>query len=134
MKSLLRYTVFNAIALFIVDLLLEGVIVTGGLEAYFIAGFILSILFKLVKPILNLASVPLNLISLGLFSFFINTILLYILTVFMPSISIEPFTFYGTSFAGFVIPDFNLNSLWAYVFAAGVLSITVNFFDWLIKR
>ena len=134
MKSLLRYTVFNAIALYITNLLLEGMVVEGGLETYFVAGFILSILFKLVKPVLNLVSLPLNMVSLGLFSFFINTILLYILTVFMPNITISAFTFYGTSFAGFVIPDFSLSSFWAFVFAAGALSITVNFLNWVIKR
>ncbi len=134
MKHILRNTIFNSIALYVLALILEGVLVTGGLETYIIAGFILSILFRLVKPLLNLLSMPLNMVSLGLFSFFLNTILLYILTVFVPNITISAFTFYGFTFAGFVVPDFNLSSFWAHVFAAGVLSIIVNFLSWLIKK
>jgi len=134
MKSILRHSVFNSFALYILALTLEGVNVAGGFENFIVAGFILSVLFRLVKPILNLVSMPLNMVSLGLFSFFLNTILLYILTIFVPSITISAFTFHGASFAGFVIPDFNLSTFWAYVFAAGILSIIVNFLNWLIKK
>ena len=134
MKHIIRNTIFNSIALYVLALLLEGVLVTGGLETYIIAGFILSILFRLVKPLLNLVSMPLNMVSLGLFSFFLNTILLYILTVFVPNISISAFTFSGASYAGFVVPDFHLSTFWAHVFSAGALSLLVNFFNWLIKK
>ena len=134
MKSIIRHTVFNAISLYILTLMLPGVNISGGFATIFLSGLIITLLFKLLKPILNIFSLPLNLVTLGLFSFFINTILLYILTVLMPSITISGFTFEGFTFAGFVVPAMSFGTFQAYIISAAVLSIVINFFDWITKR
>jgi putative membrane protein len=134
MKTILRNTVFNAISLFILSEIIAGVKITGGIKTLIISGLILSILFRLLRPILNLFSLPLNMVTLGLFSFFLNAILLYILTVLIPNVSISAFTFTGYSVAGFVVPSMHYGSIFAYVVAAAALSIIMNFFDWLISR
>lgn len=134
MKGILRNTVFNAIALFIISQILLGVNISGGIKTLIISGFILSILFIVLKPILNLFSLPLNVVTLGLFSFLTNAILLYILTILVPNISISQFTFNGFSFAGFVIPVMHFGTFWAFIISAGALSLTINFFHWLVKR
>ncbi len=134
MKGILRNTIFNAIALFILSQILPGVKVIGGIQTLLLSGFILSILFIVLKPILNLFSLPLNMITLGLFSFISNAILLYILTVFVPNVSISEFTFSGFSFAGFVIPVMNFSTFWAFIISAALLALVINFFHWLIKR
>lgn len=134
MKSIIRNTVFNAISLFVLSQLLAGVKVDGGFGTLILGGFILSILFVVLKPILNLFSLPLNVVTLGLFSFFSNAILLYLLTVIVPSVQISQFTFNGISFSGFVIPVMHFTTLWAYVVSAAILSIVMNFFSWLIKK
>ncbi len=134
MKAILRNSVFNAVSLFILSQLISGVKIQGGFQTLLFSGFILSILNLVIKPVLNLFSLPLNMVTLGLFSFFTNAILLYLLTVFVPSVSVSAFTFNGFSFAGFVIPQIALNAFWAYVAAAALLSLTINFFHWLIKR
>lgn len=133
MKSLLRNTVFNSISLFVLTQVLSGVKVNGGFGVLLFSGFVLSFLFIFLKPILNIFSLPLNLVTLGLFSFFTNTILLYILTVFVPNVVISQFTFNGFTFSGFVVPVMHFGSFSAYIIAAGVLSIIINFFNWLIK-
>lgn len=133
MKSLVRNTVFNAISLFVLTQVLAGVKVSGGFGTLLFSGFVLSFLFIFLKPILNIFSLPLNLVTLGLFSFFTNTILLYILTVFVPNVVISQFTFNGFTFSGFVVPVMHFGSFSAYIIAAGVLAIIINFFNWLIK-
>ncbi len=134
MKSILRNTVFNAIALFILSQILSGVKVSGGIQTLLLSGFILSILFIVLKPILNLFSLPLNMITLGLFSFLTNAILLYLLTIIVPNVSISQFTFNGFSFAGFVIPVMHFSTFWAFIISAALLALVINFFHWLIKR
>lgn len=134
MKAILRNTVFNAIALFILSQILPGVKVIGGIQTLLLSGFILSILFIVLKPILNLISLPLNMITLGLFSFISNAILLYILTVFVPNVSISEFTFSGFSFAGFIVPVMRFSTFWAFIISAAALALVINFFHWLIKR
>lgn len=134
MKGLIRHTVFNAISLFILSELLSGVKIVGGLKTLIVSGFLLSLLFKFLKPIFGIFSIPLNVVTLGLFSFFMNAILLYLLTVFVPDVSISQFTFNGYQFAGFIVPVMHFNGLYAYVISAGILSAIINFFDWICQK
>lgn len=114
--------------------MLEGVKVDGGLISYIVGGIALSVLFVLVKPILSIITLPLNIITLGLFSFLINAIILYLLTIFVSSISITAFIFQGFSFLGFVVPQFSVNTFFAFIIASILLSFIVGFLKWLIKK
>lgn len=134
MKGIIRNTVINGVSLAVLDQIIPGVTIIGGFKTYIIAGLILSLLLLIIKPILNLLSLPLNMVTLGLFSFFTNSIILYILTIFVTEISITKFTFNGFTLAGFVVPVMNFNSFYAFIFTAAVLSMVIAFFDWLIKK
>lgn len=134
MKGILRNTVFNAVSLFILSQIISGVKIQGGFQTLLFSGFVLSFLNIILKPVLNLFSLPLNAITLGLFSFITNAILLYILTIFVPDISISQFTFNGFSFSGFIVPVIHFSTLYAFIVSAAVLSLIINFFDWLTKK
>ena len=134
MKGILRSTVFNAISLFILSQIVSGVRIHGGFQTLLFSGFVLSVLNIVLKPILNLFSLPLNMVTLGLFSFITNAILLYILTIFVPNISVTGFTFNGFSFGGFIIPVIKFNTIYAFIVSAAVLSLIINFFHWLTKK
>lgn len=133
MKSLLRETLTNAFSLFILTQILSGIKVGGGYETYLLAGLVLSILYKVLKPILSLISLPLNILTLGATSFFINILIFYISTSIIPNVSINPFIFQGANFAGFIIPRMYLNSFFAYAAAAFLQSLMVSLLSWLRK-
>lgn len=134
MKSLIKNSVLNGVSLYVLTLLLPGVTVAGGYTTFIIGGVFLALAFKILKPILNIISLPLNLITLGMFSFLINVLIFYIATVFVPEISISAFVFEGTSFGGFVIPRIELNTFLAYVAASFIHVFIVSALNWLIKR
>lgn len=134
MKTILRNTATYGLGLFFLGLIDEGLVIQGGVGTYMIGGFALCLLFMIVKPILNILSLPLNLITLGLFSFLTNTIILYLATVFVPQIRITAFTFSGASFSGFIIPSLSFNTFFAFVVSAGLLALIVGFISWLTKR
>ena len=134
MKSVLRRIIYYSVALFITAQALEGVTVNGGLGEYLIGGIVLTILFFLVKPILNIITLPLNIITFGLFSFLTNAIILYLLTVVVPNISINAFTHRGFSFLGFVTPKLQVNGFFAFIAASVTSSLIVGFLKWLIKK
>ena len=134
MKSILRKIVFYSVALFLTAQILEGVRISGGLAMYIVGGIVLSILFVLVKPILSIITLPLNIITLGLFSFLTNAIILYLLTVFVPNISIGAFRSSGFSFLGFVVPSISVSNFFAYIIASIFISFIVGFLKWLIKK
>lgn len=134
MKGLIRNTVINGVSLAILDQLIPGVNINGGFKTFVFAGFVLSLLFLIIKPILNILSLPLNMITLGLFSFFTNSIILYLLTVLVTDINITKFTFPGFTYAGFIVPVISFNTFWAFVITAAILSAIIAFFEWLIDK
>jgi putative membrane protein len=70
----LRLTL-NAFALWIVSLVVPG-IQADGVLATFVAALVLGILNALVRPVVLLLTLPINLLTLGLFTFVINALML----------------------------------------------------------
>lgn len=132
MKSMLRTLLFNVMALYLLTLLLTGVTVSGGITTYIIGGFIFTLLSFIVAPILNLITLPLRLLTFGLFTFVTNAVVLYLLTVFVPNIMISAFTFQGFSYIGFSLPRIAFNPFFAYIVSAFLLSSIVAFATWLV--
>lgn len=133
MKPFVRNSLFNAFSIFFLSQILPGVKVDGGIATYLFGGFALTILFILLKPVLNILSMPLNLVTLGFFSFLTNVIIFYLLTVLVIGISITSFTFAGFSYAGFIIPPVYFNTLFAFVLVSFLQSLCVSFLNWLIE-
>ena len=134
MRAVIRSIVFYSFSLFALTQTLSGVKITGGVETYLLGGAALSIMFLLIKPILNILTLPLNIVTLGTFSFFTNVIILYLLTIFVPKIKVFPFIFQGFSYSGFMIPRTDVNQLFAFIVSGLALSAIITFLTWLIKK
>lgn len=134
MKSFLRNILFNSFSIFLISQMLSGFKVSGGFLTYIFGGFALTLLFILLKPVLNILALPLNLITLGMFSFLTNVIIFYLLTVAVSGISIKAFTFTGYQYAGFVIPQIYFNTLFAFILVSFLQSLIVSFLSWLIQK
>ncbi|MBI4080719.1 MAG: phage holin family protein [Candidatus Levybacteria bacterium] len=133
MKSLLRNTAFYSFALFLLSVIFPGFTIQGGLKTYLIAGFTLTFIVLIIKPILKVVTFPLSIVTLGLFSAVINVIVLYLLTILIPSITIHSFTFQGLSLAGFIIPKITFGIFSAYFVIAVALSGIIAALSWLTK-
>jgi len=70
----IRWFILTA-AIMISSYLIEGIQVSGFLSAFFTAA-ILGILNTFLRPVLIILTLPINILSLGLFTFVINAILL----------------------------------------------------------
>lgn len=134
MKTFLRTTLFNSFSLFIIAQFVPGFMVNGGFAIFLFGGLCLTILFIVLRPILNVLALPLNIMTLGAFSFLVNVIIFYLLTVFVPDISITSFTFPGLSFAGFIIPPIYFNTLFSFILISFLQSLVVTFLTWLMKK
>ena len=133
MKSLVRNTLLHALSLLLLDSMFSGVTVLGGWTTFIIGGFIFWIMTLILRPVVNIITLPARIVSFGLLSFISNAVLLYILTIILTDISIRAFTFSGFHFLGFVIPKVYLNTFFAYVFCAFVFSLFESFYEWLIS-
>ena len=75
MKGLLLRWLVLTVAILAAAYLLNGIVVAGFFSA-FAAAALLGVLNALLRPILLLITLPLNILTLGLFTFVINALLL----------------------------------------------------------
>lgn len=88
----------NSLAIYLAAFLLAGVNATGDWKFFLIAGIVLSLINALLKPIVKFISLPLIILTLGLFSIVINIVVVWLLTRFIPEINISGlWAYFGTS-------------------------------------
>ena len=85
-----------------------------------IASLVLTILYAIIRPILKILFLPKNVITLGLFSGFINIFLLWLATYLVPGFHIQEMVVFGT----------HLTQLWSLVF----VSILIGFVHSIISK
>lgn len=79
----------NTVALYVAFYIVPGFVVSGSVEHYLIAGVVLALLNMLVRPVLKVISFPIILLTLGLFTFVINALMLWALDYLLGFVSIE---------------------------------------------
>lgn len=87
MNLLIRW-VLNAVAIGIAAYLLEGIHVSGYFAA-FVAAAVLGIVNTIIKPIFIFLTLPINLLTLGLFTFIINGLMLLIAAALVPGFEVR---------------------------------------------
>ena len=102
--------VVNAVALLIVAYLLPGVSVTG-VGGALVAALVLGVVNAILRPILFVLTLPLQIITLGLFTFVINALLFWFVGHLGIGLYVSGFwtAFLGAIILGIV--SFVLNSL-----------------------
>jgi len=104
----------NAVALWVADALFDGVTIDGWWNLLFAAA-IFGIVNTLLKPVLVLFSIPLILLTLGLFLLLINIALL--------------------ALTDWIAGDgFNINGFWTYVGTVIVMWVVNTVFGMVTKR
>jgi uncharacterized membrane protein YvlD (DUF360 family) len=78
-------------------------------------------------------SLPLNLITFGLFSMLVNVGILYLISVFVPGFEIVAFKFEGYEILGFSIPAIQLNTFFSTLVASVFLSLSTSVFLWVFS-
>jgi putative membrane protein len=93
----------NVVALFVAAWILAGISYGDQWWTLFIAAAVFTLINAWVKPILAILSIPFIVITLGLFYFLINVLMLYI--------------------TDWVVPDFEIRTFWWAVLAAIIVSL-----------
>lgn len=81
MRGLITKILISTLAIWISDFLFAGVKVAEGIENLFLVGVLLGLLLFFVKPILDLITLPLRLLTLGFFSILITMFLIFVVDV-----------------------------------------------------
>jgi putative membrane protein len=94
---------FNAAALFVAAWLLSGVSYGDSWWTLLLAAIVFTIVNALVKPVLAVLSIPFIIVTLGIFYFLLNVLMLYV--------------------TDWIVNDFEIKTFWWGCLAAIVVSI-----------
>lgn len=126
MKYFLRVFLFHVFSLWIVTSVYGGLIIQGGVTGILTAGLMLAGLMVVVKPIFKILFIPINFITFGIASWFINATLLFLLTLLLPEVIVREYTFPGFNYMGFVIPSISFNYLASLVISSVSITALVH--------
>ena len=88
---MLTSLVVNALAFYVVAYLVPGVTIAGW-QALLVVAVVWGVLALLLKPILILLTLPINILTLGLFTFVINALLIMLMSRLVTGFRVEGFT------------------------------------------
>ena len=94
---------FNTLALFVAAWLLSGIAYGDDWWTLFIAGAIFTVVNAFLKPVLTILSFPFIVLTLGLFYFLLNVLMLYI--------------------TDWIVRDFEIDTFWWACLAASIVSV-----------
>jgi len=84
--------VINALAILIAAYLVPGILFSGSVWKLLLAGLVLGLANTWIKPLLKLISLPLIVITFGLFTVVINIAVLAFVAYLIPDLSIQGWT------------------------------------------
>ncbi|NMB63598.1 MAG: phage holin family protein, partial [Spirochaetes bacterium] len=90
MKDIIKKWFILSLAIYLASALLNGFSADTA-TSIIIASALLGVLNVFIKPVLLLITLPINLLTLGLFTFIINAILLYFVSYIVKGIIIDSF-------------------------------------------
>ncbi|MFA5136347.1 MAG: phage holin family protein [Patescibacteria group bacterium] len=111
--NILLYLIINGLAVYLSSYILSGVHIRDFFAAT-VAALVLSIANLFIKPVLLVFTLPLNILTLGLFTLIINGLMVL--------------------FASSVVPGFSVDSIWWAILFSIVLSFVSSFFNWLKRE
>lgn len=112
MKLLIKWIVLTASILF-VSYLLDGIKVDNFLAAL-LAAAVLGILNAILRPLLIILTLPINVLTFGIFTFIINAGLLMLVSE--------------------IIPGFHVSGFWTAIFGSILISITSGLLNLLLRE
>ena len=89
MLNILLHWVLSAIVIGVASMLVPGVHTT--VPGAILAAVVLALLSIFIKPVIALLTLPINIITLGLFSFVINALLVLLADLIVPGFEVNGF-------------------------------------------
>lgn len=99
MNPFLNQIILNGFLLLFIQHLFKNIIINGFVPLL-LGAFILGVINAYVRPFFIILSLPINILTLGLFTFIINAFMLRLTAVLVPGFSISTF---GAAFFGALI-------------------------------
>lgn len=126
MRSLIAKIVSTMVSFYITSSLISGFKIEPTWQSYLIASLIFLLFNLLVTPLIKLLLLPINLLTLGLFRWITQVLVIYLFDILYTGITISSYYFAGFTSSIVALPAGNLSSFWVYCLSALIMSISYN--------
>lgn len=89
--GLLIRILISAVAVYVASIFIPGIRVSGGPTTYLIVAVVLGFLNAFVKPILTILTIPITIVTLGLFLLVLNVLMVYLTDYLVAGFSVSGF-------------------------------------------
>ncbi len=119
-------------ALWVADYFLSGFNLDNTIKVFSIAAAVLILVNFAVKPLLQLISFPINLITLGLFSWLVNVALIYIVVLLVDGIKLSSGVLLLDKFGplSITLPNIQLGEFVTLIVATFIIGLV----NWLLRK
>lgn len=130
-KTALRNYLINLVVLWGVTEIFPGLYYTGGFQSLLVGALGVMGMNIIIIPLLKVVFLPLNILTLGIFTWVINVIALYLLTTILPQFKLLPYDYPGGTILGIPVQPTHLTVLWVAIIASFMIGFASHFLHWL---
>lgn len=133
MRNLLVRILATALALYAVNYFVGGFQITNTWQAYLLTAAIFILFNAIASPLIKLLLLPINLLTLGLFRWLTNVLVLYLFDLLYGGITITAYDFTGYQGQLIGLPPMHLSLFWTLVLSSFILSLTFSLISTLFN-
>ncbi|MEK7133977.1 MAG: phage holin family protein [Patescibacteria group bacterium] len=90
MHTILRY-LGTVAAVYLTVSIVPGIMVAGGWITILLVALVWSVITMVIRPVLSILMLPITIVTLGLFSFILNALLFWAVTLIVPGFTVAGF-------------------------------------------
>lgn len=132
MKGPIRNWFFHGLGLFLVAQFVPGLSFSRDFQVLLVASVVFGFLSVFIQPVLSVLTLPLSFLTMGIFSWTLNVIMVYLTTKIVPDFKVLGFYFSGWAYEGFVVPPLTFNPLGTAILVSFIVSLFIFLVDWII--
>jgi len=120
---------FVSVAIYLTSLWNKGFILPTNIIDFLKLVLVFSFIYYLIVPFSKIILLPLNIITLGLVSFFVYLLLLHIVGTGLSLLTIKEWSFAGLKLGGFIIQKTHISYFWNLILSSLSLSSIINMLE-----
>jgi putative membrane protein len=133
MRKLVVKISATAASFYVAQYFLAGVQIDPTWSAYLVASLVFVVFNFVLSPIIKLLLLPINLLTLGLFRWLTNVLVLYLFDLVYDGIKISAFNYPGMTTPLLALPPAHLSLFWVLVLTSLIMSLTYSLISGLFQ-
>lgn len=134
MRKLIIHIIGTGLSFYLTNLFIAGFTIHNTWQGLLIASVIFILINTLIKPIIKLLFLPINLLTLGLFHWLINVIVLYVFDLLYEGVTISAYQFNGYTSNLISLPSMYLSLFWVLVLSSFTISLFYSLYETIFSN